>query len=155
VTSKPGDVVELAPGTYRVVASGPGLETIERELELEGGGAAEFSVELCAQPEQQIASIAGQVLEQRTCASTVECESAFMILSEYAEQLVKDRGFRTQQCAKWRAGAEPEGKWTLDTKCDGEVSATTCRIEISAGACAVTGPRRTVRGETCPRAELR
>jgi hypothetical protein len=153
-TGKAGDVVELVPGTYRVVASGAQLETIEREITLSGEGPAEFSVELCAQPEQERENLAGQVVEQRACASTIECESMFTILSEEAEDLVKDRAFRTQQCAKWRDTAAPDGKWTLETKCDGEASATTCRIEISAGACTVTGPRRSVRGEACPRAEL-
>jgi hypothetical protein len=76
----------------------------------------------------------------------------FDVLSEDAEQRVKDLAFRKQQCAKWRPEAAPEGKWTLDTKCDG---ATTCRIEIAEGTCAVTEPRRTVRGGACPQAELR
>lgn len=154
-TAKVGDIVDLEPGTYRVVASGPGLEAMERELELLGGQPAEYSVELCRQPRKETESLAGEILERRTCTSTVECESTFMILSEYAEQLVKDAAFRREQCTKWRAAAVPEGKWTLDTKCDGEVSATTCRVEIAEGACTVTGPRRTVRGEPCPRAELR
>jgi len=155
VSAKSGDVVQLAPGTYRVTASGPGLESIERELVLLGDQPAEYSVELCAQPERETGSLAGEILERRTCTSTVECESVFMILSEYAEQLVKDPAFRREQCSKWRTNAEPEGTWTLDTKCDGEVSATTCRVEIAQGACIVTGPRRTLRGESCPRAELR
>jgi hypothetical protein len=154
LTSKAGDVVDLVPGTYRVVASGTQLETMEREITLSGEGPAEYSVELCVQPEQENENLAGEIVEQRACASTPECESMFMVLSEYAEQLVKDRAFRTQQCEKWRASAAPDGRWTLDTKCDGEASATTCRIEISAGTCTVTGPRRSVRGEACPRAEL-
>ena len=154
LTGKVGDIVELEPGTYRVVASGAQLETTEREITLIGGGPAEYSVELCAQPTQESESLVGQVVEQRTCASTPECESVFMVLSEYAEQLVKDRAFRTQACANWRDTAAPAGRWTLDTKCDGEASATTCRIEISAGTCTVTGPRRSARGEACPRAEL-
>jgi hypothetical protein len=154
LTGKAGDVIDVVPGTYRVIASGPRLETLERELTLSGEGPAEYSVELCAQPEQEHGSVAGEIVERRTCTTTPECESMFSILSEYAEQLVKDREFRTQQCAKWRDSAAPDGKWTLDTNCDGEPSATTCRIEISAGACTVTGPRRTLRGEACPRAEL-
>lgn len=153
-TSKAGDIVDLVPGTYRVVASGAQLETIERELTLSGGGAAEFIVELCVQPEQEIENLAGRVVELRSCTSTPECESMFTILSEEAEQLVKDREFRAAQCAKWRDSAAPEGKWTLETKCDGEAAATMCRIEIAEGACSVTGPRRSVRGEACPRAEL-
>jgi hypothetical protein len=154
LTSKAGEVVDLVPGTYRVVASGAQLETIEREITLVGGGPAEYTVELCAQPEQEHEDLAGRVVEQRACTNTPECESMFTILSEHAEQLVKDRAFRTQQCAKWRDTAAPDGRWTLDTKCDGEAVATTCRIEISAGACTATGPRRSVRGEACPRAEL-
>lgn len=154
LTSKAGDVVDLAPGTYRVVASGTQLETLEREITLTGEHPAEYTVELCAQPRQEAESVAGQIIEQRTCASTVECESTFMILSEQAEQLVKDRAFRTQQCAKWRPTAAPDGTWTLDIKCAPEASTTTCRIEIADGSCTVTGPRRSVRGEACPRAEL-
>jgi hypothetical protein len=154
LASKAGDVVDLVPGTYRVVASGTQLETLEREIMLTGGRPAEFIVELCAQPKQELGNLAGQVVEQRACRSTVECESMFTVLSEQAEQLVKDRAFRAQQCANWRATSAPDGRWTLDTKCDGEASTTTCRIEITEGACTVTGPRRSVRGEACPRAEL-
>lgn len=155
LTSKVGDAIDLPLGTYRVVASGAQLETLERELVLSGGPPAEFTVELCAQSKQELESLAGQVIEERVCASTEQCESMFDVLSEDAEQRVKDLAFRKQQCAKWRPEAAPEGRWTLDTKCDGATTATTCRIEIAEGACAVTEPRRTVRGGACPQAELR
>lgn len=155
LTGKAGESLDLAPGIYRVVAFAPGFESLEREIELTGTQPAEYSVELCIQPERETASLVGEILERRTCTSTVECESAFMILSEYAEQLVKDAAFRREQCAKWRTDAQPEGKWTFETKCDGEVSATTCRVEIAVGTCTVIGPRRTARGGTCPRADLR
>jgi hypothetical protein len=154
LTSKVGDVVDLAPGTYRVVASGAQLETLEREIVLTGVSPAEYTVELCAQPKQEVETLAGRIVEERACASTEQCESMFNVLSEHADQLVNDRAFRTQQCAKWRPEAAPDGRWTLDTKCDGATLATTCRIEIARGACTVTEPRRSVRGETCPRAEL-
>lgn len=155
VMNKVGDVVDLPLGTYRVVASGPQLEAIERELVLSGGPPAEFAVELCAQPKQETESLVGRVIEERVCASTEQCESMFDVLSEDAEQRVKDLAFRKQQCVKWRPEAAPEGRWTLDTKCDGATTATTCRIEITEGVCAVTEPRRTVRGGACPQAELR
>ena len=155
LTSKVGDVVDLALGTYRVVASGPQLEALERELVLTGGPPAEFTVELCAQPKQELESLVGRVVEERVCTSTQQCQSMFDVLSEDAEQRVKDLAFRKQQCAKWRPDAAPEGRWTLDTKCDGATTATTCRIEIAEGACAVTEPRRTLRGGACPQAELR
>jgi hypothetical protein len=78
----------------------------------------------------------------------------FMVLSEQADQLVRDRAFRTQQCAKWRPNAAPEGKWRLDIKCGGATLATGCRIEIGEGACASAEPPRSARGTACPRAEL-
>jgi hypothetical protein len=155
VTSKAGDVVNLAPGTYRVVASGAQLETIEQEITLTGERPTEYTVELCAQPKRELGTLAGQVVEERACTSTLECESMFTVLSEHADQLVKDPAFRQQECAKWRPGAAPEGRWTVDTKCDGATLATTCRIEIAQGTCAVAEPRRSVRGGECPRAELR
>jgi hypothetical protein len=154
-TVESGQVLALEPGTYRVVASGPQLEALEREIILEGSGAAEYAVELCAQPKQEREQLAGRIVEERACATTQQCESMFSVLSEYAEQLVNDREFRTQQCAKWRPEAAAEGRWTLDTKCDGATPATTCRIEISQGACSITEPRRTIRGDACPRAELK
>lgn len=148
-----GDVVDVAPGAYRVVASGAGLEPIEQEVVFDrAGSSVEYIVELCAERKYERESLAGQVVEERACASTAECESLFMVLSEYAEQLVKDRNFRVQQCAKWRAAAAPEGTWTLDTKCEG--ATTFCRIEIAEGTCALAGPRRSLRGSACPRAEL-
>lgn len=155
VTSKAGDGVAVAPGTYRVVASGSGLETFEQEITFDGERPLEYTVELCAEREHERETLAGQVVEERECASTEQCESMFMVLSEQADQLVQDRTFRTQQCAKWRRNATPDGKWTLDIKCGGATLATTCRIEIGEGACTFAGPRRSVRGAVCPRAELK
>jgi hypothetical protein len=155
VTSKVGDVVTVAPGTYRVVASGTQLETFELEVRFDGERSVEYAIELCAERKHERESLAGQVVEERACASTAQCESMFTVLSEHAEQLVKDRAFRTQQCAKWRPKAAPYGKWTLDTECDGATLATTCRIEIAEGACTFAEPRRSVRGSACPRAALR
>jgi len=154
VTSKVGDVVSLLPGTYRVVASGPHLETFEQNVTFDGEQPADYSVELCAERKRERESLAGQVVEERACESTAQCESLFMVLSEQADRLVKDRSFRTQQCGQWRSGASPEGSWTLDIKCGGPTSASTCRIEISQGACEVAEPPRSVRGTACPRAEL-
>lgn len=155
VIGKAGDVVSVAPGTYRVVASGNQLETFEQDVTFEAGRPLEYMVELCAERTHERASIAGQIVDERECASTAECESIFMVLSEQADQLVKDRGFRTQQCAKWRPNAVPDGRWTLGIECGGATLATTCRIEIGEGACTSTEPRRTVRGTACPRAELK
>lgn len=155
LTGKAGDVVNVTPGTYRVVASGAQLEPLEREVTFDAGGPQEYTVELCAQPKQERENLAGRVVEERACASAAQCESMFMVLGEEAEQLVKDRDFRTQQCAKWRANASPEGTWTLATECDGATAASTCRIQITAGACTFAEPARTVRGTACPQAELR
>jgi hypothetical protein len=155
LTSSVGDVVAVAPGTYRVVASGAQLETFEQEVTFEGERSIEYTIELCAERKQERENLAGQVVEERGCASTTQCESMFTVLSEHAEQLVKDPAFRAQQCAKWRPEAAPDGKWTLDTKCDGATLATTCRIEIAEGACMFTEPPRSVRGTACPRAELK
>ena len=151
VTSKVGDVVTVAPGTYRVVASGTQLETFELEVQFDGERSLEYTIELCAKRKHERESLAGQVVEERACASTAQCESVFTVLSEHAEQLVKDRAFRTQQCAKWRPKAAPDGKWTLDTKCEGATLATTCSIEIAEGACTFVEPRRSLRGSACPR----
>jgi hypothetical protein len=153
--SKVGDVVAVAPGNYRVVASGPQLETFELEVKFNGERSLEYTIELCAERKHERESLAGQVVEERACASTAQCESTFTVLSEHAEQLVKDRAFRAQHCAKWRPRAAPAGKWTLDTKCDGATLATTCRIEVAEGACTFTEPRRSVRGSACPRAALK
>jgi len=155
LTGQAGDVIALPPGTYRVVASGTQLETLEQEITLTGEGPAEYTVELCAQPKQELETLAGRIVEERACASTVECESMFAVLSEHADQLVKDPAFRKQQCAKWRPDAAPDRSWTLDTKCDGATLATTCRIEIAQGACTVTEPRRSVRGGACPQSDLK
>lgn len=150
-----GEVVAVAPGTYRVVASGAELERFEQEVMFEGERPLEYTVELCAQRKEERESLAGQVIEERACASTAQCESMFMVLSEQADQLVKDRAFRVQQCAKWRANAVPEGSWTLNINCGGATLATTCRIEVAEGACTFAAPRRSVRGAACPRAELK
>ncbi len=155
LTSKAGDSVTVAPGTYRVVASGPQLETFELDVKFDGERPLGYTVELCAERKHQRENLAGQVIEERACATTAQCESMFTVLSEHAELLVKDRAFRAQQCAKWRPKAAPDGKWTLDTKCDGATLATTCRIEIAEGACTFVEPRRSVRGTACPRAELK
>lgn len=154
LTSKAGDVVTVAPGTYRVIASGAQLETFEQEIKFDGERPLQFTVELCAERKYQSENLAGRVVEERACASTDQCESMFVVLSEHAEQLVKDRAFRKQQCAKWRPEAASEGKWTLDAKCGGATLATTCRIEIAEGACVFAEPRRTVRGAACPRVKL-
>jgi len=155
LTSKAGDVVAVAPGTYRVVASGTQLETFEQEVTFAGERSLEYTVELCAERTHERENLAGQVVEERACASTAQCESMFMVLGEHADQLVKDRAFRTQQCAKWRPNAAPDGRWTLDIRCGGATLATTCRIEIAEGACTFAEPRRSVRGAACPRAELK
>lgn len=152
VSGKVGDVVDVEPGTYRAIVSGAGLETLEQEVTFDGDRPLEYTVELCAERKYERESVAGRVVEERACASTAECQSMFLVLSEYAEQLVKDRAFRTQQCEKWRDGAAPEGPWTLDTKCEG--TTTICRIEIAQGVCALAGPRRSARGTACPRSEL-
>jgi cytoskeletal protein RodZ len=155
LTSKAGEVIAVAPGTYRVVSSGTDLETFEQDVTFEGGSSIEYHVELCAEPKRERETLVGRVVEERACATTAQCESMFMVLSEHAEQLVNDRAFRTQQCAKWRADAAPEGKWTLNTDCGGATLATTCRIEIAQGACSLAGPRRSVRGSECPRGEFK
>jgi hypothetical protein len=155
LTGMAGDVVAVAPGTYRVVASGTQLETFEQEVTFDGERSYEYTVELCVERKDERENLAGRVVEERACASTEQCESMFMVLSEHADQLVKDLAFRTQLCAKWRPNAAPDGKWTLDTKCDGATLATTCRIEIAEGACTFAEPRRSVRGAECPRAELK
>lgn len=155
LVSRVGEVVNVAPGTYRVVSSGPGLEKFEQEVTFDGERPMEYTVELCAEPKRELESLAGQVVESRACSSTEECESMFMILGEYAGELVKERAFRTEQCAKWRPNSTPDGSWTLNINCDGQTPSTTCRILISEGACVHTGPRRTTRGEACPRGEIR
>lgn len=154
LTGKAGDVLGVAPGTYRVVASGPQLETFEQEVTFDGERPLEYTVELCVEQKHERENLAGQVVEERACASTEECESLFEVLSEHADELIKDGAFRTQECAKWRAEAAPEGRWTLDTQCGGATLATTCRIQIAEGACTFAEPRRSVRGSACPRAEL-
>jgi hypothetical protein len=155
LNAKAGDVLTVAPGTYRVVASGAQLETFEQDVTFDGPGSLEYTVELCAERKHERENLAGRVVEERACTSTEQCESMFLVLGEQADQLVKDRAFRTQQCAKWRADAVPEGTWTLDTKCDGATAATTCRIEIAQGACTFAEPPRSLRGTACPRGELR
>lgn len=153
--SKAGDAVAVAPGTYRVIAAGAQLETFELEVKFDGERPLEYTVELCAARKQERENLAGRVVEERTCATTAQCESTFTVMSEHADQLVKNRAFRVQQCAKWRPKAAPGGKWTLNTDCGGATLATTCRIEIAEGACTFIEPRRSVRGGACPRAELK
>jgi hypothetical protein len=155
MTSKVGDVVAVAPGTYRVVVSGAQLETFEQKVTFDGERSLEYTVELCAERKHERENLTGRVVEERACASAAQCESMFLVLGEEADQLVKDRDFRTQQCAKWRASAVPEGTWTLDTKCGGATAASTCRIEIAQGACTFAEPPRSARGGECPRGELR
>lgn len=155
VTGQAGDVVTVAPGTYRVVASGNGLETFEQAVRFEGGQPLEYTIELCGQRQHERENLAGQVVEERACASTAECESTFMVLSEEADQLVKDHTFRTQQCARWRPNATPEGRWTLDIQCGGATLATTCHVAIGEGACTFVEPSRSARGTACPRVELK
>jgi hypothetical protein len=152
---KAGDVVPLAPGPYRVIATGAQLDKFEQEVTFDGEAPVVYMVELCAKREPERESVAGRVVEERACGTTPECESMFAVLGEYADELVRDRQFRTEQCGKWRAGAVPEGSWTLNINCGGATLATTCRIEIAEGACTFAGPRRTVRGTACPRGELR
>jgi cytoskeletal protein RodZ len=146
LTSKAGEVVDVPPGTYRVVASGPKLQRLEQEVTFDGERPLEYTVELCAEPKYEHGKLTGQVVEKRGCASTEECESMFLILGEYADELVRDRDFRTQQCEKWRSDATPEGTWTLNINCDGATPATTCSIVIAEGACTHAGPRRSARG---------
>lgn len=154
LTSRADEALDIPPGTYRVVSSGPQLERFEQELVLDVAGEATYAVELCAERARQRENVAGRVVEERTCNTTAECESLFSILSEYADQLVKDRDFRTQQCGAWRAGAVPEGGWTLDIRCGGASLTTTCHIEIAEGMCVFSEPARSVRGTACPRGEL-
>ncbi len=153
-TSKVGDVIDVEPGRYRVVASGAQLETFEQEVTFDGKRPLEYTVELCAERKYERESLAGQVVEERTCTSTEECESMFMILGDYADELVKDRAFRTQECAKWRPNAAPDGSWTLHINCDGATPATTCSVVIAEGACTHAEPRRSARGTACPRGEI-
>ena len=154
LTTKAGDVIDVAPGTYRVVVSGDRLETFEQEVRFDGKRSLEYTVELCAVPKRERDNVAGLIVEQHACGSTEQCESLFAILSEHADELIKDGDFRRQQCAKWRDDATPEGRWTLDTQCGGATLATTCRIQIAEGVCTFAEPRRSVRGSACPRAEL-
>ncbi len=154
-TSNAGDTVEVPPGTYRLTASGAQFERIERDMTFEGERALECAVELCAQRKYDRESLVGQLVEERKCSSTAECQSLFGILSESADDLVRQRDFRTEQCAKWRPGATPEGQWTLNVQCDGAMPETTCGIEIAEGACTHAQPPRSMRGGTCPRVEIK
>jgi hypothetical protein len=138
-----------------VIASGSQLETFEQEVTFDGEHPLEYTVELCAEREQVRENLAGRAVEERECGTAEQCESMFMVLSEHADQLVQDRDFRMQQCAKWREGATPDGRWTLDIKCGGATLATACRVEIGEGTCTFAAPRRSARGAECPRAELK
>jgi hypothetical protein len=155
VIGKAGAVLDVAPGTYRVVASGSQLETFEQDVTFVGGRPLEYTVELCAERKHQRENLAGQIVEERECVSAAECESLFTILSEHANELVKDRDFRTQQCAKWRPNSVPEGRWTLDINCGGATLASACRVEIREGACTFAEAHRTLRGTACPRVDLK
>ena len=154
VVGKAGDVITVVPGTYRVITSGSQLESLQQDVTFDGDRPLEYTVELCAERAHERESLGGQVVEERECASTEQCESMFMVLSEEADQLVRDRAFRAQQCAKWRPNSTPEGRWTLDIKCGG-ATVTSCRIEVGEGSCSLAEARRSERGTECPRAELR
>jgi hypothetical protein len=154
LTAKAGETVELPPGKYRVAASGPQLESFEQDVTFDGA-ALEYAIELCAQRRYDRESLAGQIVEARQCGSAAECETMFAILGEYADELVRQRDFRMEQCAKWRSGATPDGSWTLNIRCDGAMPSTTCRIEIAEGSCNHAQPPRTARGGACPRAVLK
>lgn len=155
LTSKVGDTVEVPPGTYRLTASGAQLERFEKDVTFEGERALEYAVELCAQPKYERESLVGQLVEQRKCSSAAECQTLFAILSESADDLVRQRDFRMEQCAKRRSGSTPEGQWTLNIQCDGAVPETTCGIEIAEGECTHAQPSRSARGGACPRAEVK
>jgi uncharacterized membrane protein len=155
LTGNAGDTVEVPPGTYRVTASGAQLERLEREVTFEGRPALEYAVELCAQRKYDSENLAGRLVEERKCSSATECQTMFSILSEYADELVRQRDFRMEQCAKWRPGATPGPEWTLNIECDGAMPETTCRIEIGAGECSHPQPLRSARGGACPRAEIK
>lgn len=155
LTSTAGATVEVPPGTYRVTASGARLERFERDVTFEGERALEYAVELCAQRKYDSESLVGRLVEERTCSSTAECQTLFAILSEYADDLVRQREFRTEQCARWRPGAAPRGQWTLNIECDGAMPETTCNIEIGEGECTHAQPLRSTQGGACPRAEIK
>ncbi|MBM0103742.1 hypothetical protein JM946_03255 [Steroidobacter sp. S1-65] len=155
MTSDAGDTVEVPPGTYRLTASGAQLERFERDITLEGERALEYAIELCTQRKYDRESLVGRLVEQRKCSSAAECQTLFAILSESADELVRQRDFRMEQCAKWRPGATPEGQWTLNIQCDGAMPETTCGIEIAEGECTHAQPPRSTRGGTCPRAEIK
>ena len=155
LTSKAGDTVEVPPGTYRVTASGSQLERFERDVTFEGDRTLEYAVELCAQRKYDRESLVGQLVEERKCSSAAECQTLFAILSEYADELVRQREFRMEQCVKRRAGATPDGQWTLNIECDGAMPETTCGIEIAEGECTHAQPPRSMRGGTCPRGEIK
>ncbi|MFL6550706.1 MAG: hypothetical protein ACJ8OJ_18590, partial [Povalibacter sp.] len=78
LTSKAGDVLAIAPGKYRVMASGTQLEKFEQEVTFDGQGPQEYSVELCAERKHERENFAGQVVDERVCASTAQCESMFL-----------------------------------------------------------------------------
>jgi hypothetical protein len=155
LTSAVGETIEVPPGTYRATVSGAGLERFEQEVTFETGQTVEYSVELCAQRQYDRVSLVGRVVEERKCSSTAECETLFAMLGETADDLVRLRDFRVEQCGKWRPGATPSGEWTLNIRCDGAVPETTCRIEIGEGDCMHAQPPRSSRGGACPRAVLK
>lgn len=154
VSAKAGETIAIPPGTYRVMALGAQLEKLEREVQFDGDRPLEYTVELCAQRQYSRESVVGQSVEQRECAGRAECETLFAVLGESADELVRDRAFRAQQCARVRPGSTPDGNWTLNIRCDGAVPTTTCRVEIAEGACTYAEPPRSARGGACPRVEL-
>lgn len=154
LTSNAGEAISLQPGRYRVKASGPQLQAFEQELLVDGDRPMEYTVELCALRPREREELVGRVVEERACESTAQCQTMFNVLSEYADELVRDRDFRTQQCARWREKSVPDGSWTLNINCGGATLATTCRIEIAEGACTFAEPLRSARGTACPRVEL-
>jgi hypothetical protein len=131
------------------------LERFERDITFEGERALEFAVELCAQRKYDRESLVGRPVEERKCSSAAECQTLFGILSESADELVRQKDFRMEQCAKWRPGATPDGQWTLNIQCDGAMPETTCRVDIGEGECTHAQPPRSMRGGTCPRAEIK
>lgn len=155
MTTTAGATLEIPPGRYRVTAAAPQLDRFEQDVTFGGAEPLEYVVELCTQPKYERGSLAGRLVESRECGSAAECETLFAILGEYADDLVRQRDFRAEQCAKWRAGSAPGGNWTLNIRCDGAMPATTCRVEIGEGECMYALPPRSARGAACPKAELR
>ena len=149
-----GESGSFAPGTYKIVASGAQLLKFEKDVAIAGESPLEYAAELCVAPKREVKELVGQVVEERVCAGSAQCQSVFVMLNEQAEKLVKDRSFRSRQCATWRAGAIAQPNWALDAKCDDGSLAVACRIEIAQGSCAFSEPLRSARGGACPSAVL-